>query len=158
MSLTTGDPPLLTHYLQERLGITIKRKKTRGVVKLPVKVSTDPKWKVGCVLHCPPGFAIWKLVTSRIYLFFKKCIVGGRQNPEGVKEVTDDGYTSSCSGWEKWDDCQETSRLWRHERGRRHPPRKYRALLSDSGMNNVQFMSFFLFLPSFGKYKFNNLL
>ncbi|XP_051257232.1 X-ray radiation resistance-associated protein 1 isoform X1 [Dicentrarchus labrax] len=42
----SGDPPLLTHYLQERLGITIKRKKTKKVVKLPLKVSTDPKWKV----------------------------------------------------------------------------------------------------------------
>ncbi|XP_070839329.1 X-ray radiation resistance-associated protein 1 [Chaetodon trifascialis] len=46
--LTTrrSDPPLLTYYLQERLGITIKRKKTPDVRKLPLKVSTDPKWKV----------------------------------------------------------------------------------------------------------------
>ncbi|XP_034462425.1 X-ray radiation resistance-associated protein 1 isoform X3 [Hippoglossus hippoglossus] len=42
----SGDPPLLTYYLQERLGITIKRKETREVVKMPLKVSTDPKWKV----------------------------------------------------------------------------------------------------------------
>ncbi|CAK6953766.1 X-ray radiation resistance-associated protein 1 [Scomber scombrus] len=42
----SGDPPLLTHYLKERRGITIKRKKTSEVVKLPLKVSTDPKWKV----------------------------------------------------------------------------------------------------------------
>ncbi|KAM7397917.1 hypothetical protein PAMA_005994 [Pampus argenteus] len=42
----SGDPPLLTHYLQERLGITLKRKKTPDVVKHPLKVSTDPKWKV----------------------------------------------------------------------------------------------------------------
>ncbi|XP_044226953.1 X-ray radiation resistance-associated protein 1 isoform X2 [Thunnus albacares] len=42
----SGDPPLLTHYLQERLGITIKRKKTSEVVKLPLKVSTHLKWKV----------------------------------------------------------------------------------------------------------------
>ncbi|XP_059207853.1 X-ray radiation resistance-associated protein 1 [Centropristis striata] len=42
----SGDPPLLTYYLQERLGIMIKRKKTEEVVKLPLKVSTDPKWKV----------------------------------------------------------------------------------------------------------------
>lgn len=48
----TGDPPLLAYYLQERLGITIKRKKTQEVVKHPLKVSTDPNWKVGCVLHC----------------------------------------------------------------------------------------------------------
>ncbi|XP_037604365.1 X-ray radiation resistance-associated protein 1 [Sebastes umbrosus] len=41
----SGDPPLLTHYLQERLGITIKRKKTQQVVKRPLKVSADPKWK-----------------------------------------------------------------------------------------------------------------
>ncbi|XP_078121963.1 X-ray radiation resistance-associated protein 1 isoform X2 [Sander vitreus] len=42
----SGDPPLLTYYLHERLGITIKRKKTQEAVKLPLKVSTDPKWKV----------------------------------------------------------------------------------------------------------------
>ncbi|XP_034745050.1 X-ray radiation resistance-associated protein 1 isoform X1 [Etheostoma cragini] len=42
----SGDPPLLTHYLHERLGITIKRKKTQEAVKLPLKVSTHPKWKV----------------------------------------------------------------------------------------------------------------
>nr|XP_046267307.1 X-ray radiation resistance-associated protein 1 [Scatophagus argus] len=42
----SGDLPLLTHYLQERLGITIKRKKMQEVVKLKMKVSTDPKWKV----------------------------------------------------------------------------------------------------------------
>ncbi|XP_042076809.1 X-ray radiation resistance-associated protein 1 [Haplochromis burtoni] len=40
-----GDPPLLT-YMQERLGITIKQKKTPEVVKRPLKVSTEPKWKV----------------------------------------------------------------------------------------------------------------
>ncbi|XP_076606914.1 X-ray radiation resistance-associated protein 1 isoform X2 [Chaetodon auriga] len=42
----SGDPPLLTYYLQERLGITIRRKKTLDVGKLPLKVSIDPKWKV----------------------------------------------------------------------------------------------------------------
>ncbi|XP_028451861.1 X-ray radiation resistance-associated protein 1 isoform X3 [Perca flavescens] len=42
----SGDPPLLTYYLHERLGITIKRKKTQEAVKLPLKVSADPKWKV----------------------------------------------------------------------------------------------------------------
>ncbi|XP_071373094.1 X-ray radiation resistance-associated protein 1 [Centroberyx affinis] len=42
----SGDPPLLTSYLQERLGITIKRKKTPEVVKPPVTVNMDPKWKV----------------------------------------------------------------------------------------------------------------
>ncbi|XP_049448063.1 X-ray radiation resistance-associated protein 1 isoform X1 [Epinephelus fuscoguttatus] len=42
----SGDPPLLAYYLQERLGITIKRKKTQEVVKHPLKVSTDPNWKV----------------------------------------------------------------------------------------------------------------
>ncbi|XP_026228478.1 X-ray radiation resistance-associated protein 1 isoform X2 [Anabas testudineus] len=36
----SGDPPLLTYYLQERLGITIKRKKTQDIVKLPLKVES----------------------------------------------------------------------------------------------------------------------
>ncbi|XP_035768628.1 X-ray radiation resistance-associated protein 1 isoform X3 [Neolamprologus brichardi] len=39
-----GDPPLLA-YMQERLGIKIKQKKTQEVVKRPLKVSTEPKWK-----------------------------------------------------------------------------------------------------------------
>ncbi|XP_039634222.1 X-ray radiation resistance-associated protein 1 isoform X2 [Perca fluviatilis] len=42
----SGDLPLLTYYLHERLGITIKHKKTQEAVKLPLKVSADPKWKV----------------------------------------------------------------------------------------------------------------
>ncbi|XP_030603145.1 X-ray radiation resistance-associated protein 1 isoform X2 [Archocentrus centrarchus] len=40
-----GDPPLLA-YLQERLGITIKQKKTHADVKRPLKVSAELKWKV----------------------------------------------------------------------------------------------------------------
>lgn len=46
VSFATGDPPLLRHYLQEGLGITIKRKKMQPVVKRPLKVSIDLKWKV----------------------------------------------------------------------------------------------------------------
>ncbi|KAF7666314.1 hypothetical protein LDENG_00109980 [Lucifuga dentata] len=42
----SGDLPLLTYYLQERLGITIKCKKTPEVVKLPLTASTRPNWKV----------------------------------------------------------------------------------------------------------------
>ncbi|MED6291026.1 hypothetical protein CHARACLAT_019426, partial [Characodon lateralis] len=40
-----GDMPLLT-YLQERLGIKVKRKMSEDVVKLPQKLSTYPAWKV----------------------------------------------------------------------------------------------------------------
>ncbi|MED6240781.1 hypothetical protein ATANTOWER_028027 [Ataeniobius toweri] len=39
-----GDMPLLT-YLQERLGIKVKRKMSEDVVKLPQKLSTYPGWK-----------------------------------------------------------------------------------------------------------------
>ncbi|KAG7516539.1 X-ray radiation resistance-associated 1 isoform X1 [Solea senegalensis] len=42
----SGEPPLLTYCLQETLGITIKRKKTKDAGKPPLTVSTDPKWKV----------------------------------------------------------------------------------------------------------------
>ncbi|KAM8898938.1 X-ray radiation resistance-associated protein 1 isoform 2-T2 [Spinachia spinachia] len=45
-ALRSGDPPLLTYYLRERLGITIKRKKARGVLKVPLKLCDDPSWKV----------------------------------------------------------------------------------------------------------------
>ncbi|XP_072230531.1 X-ray radiation resistance-associated protein 1 [Leuresthes tenuis] len=41
-----GDPPFLTFYLQEKLGIKIKRKKTQEVQKVPLRVSTDPQWQV----------------------------------------------------------------------------------------------------------------
>ncbi|XP_030010380.1 X-ray radiation resistance-associated protein 1 [Sphaeramia orbicularis] len=41
----SGDPPLLTFYLQDQLGVIIKRKDTQGV-KSQLKVSTNPKWKV----------------------------------------------------------------------------------------------------------------
>ncbi|XP_041657881.1 LOW QUALITY PROTEIN: X-ray radiation resistance-associated protein 1 [Cheilinus undulatus] len=41
-----GDPPLLTYYLQDRLGLTIRRKKEKEAVKMPVKVSANPKWKL----------------------------------------------------------------------------------------------------------------
>ncbi|XP_076025159.1 X-ray radiation resistance-associated protein 1 [Genypterus blacodes] len=41
----SGDPPLLTYYLQERLGVTIKRKKTPDVSKLPLTASIHPRWK-----------------------------------------------------------------------------------------------------------------
>lgn len=70
LCLNAGDPPLLTYYLQERLGITIKRKKTQEAVKkLPLKVSTDPKWKVGCVLHC-----CCPIMTLQISLYVSKTV------------------------------------------------------------------------------------
>ncbi|XP_029375825.1 X-ray radiation resistance-associated protein 1-like isoform X2 [Echeneis naucrates] len=46
LTAQTRDPPLLTYHLKERLGITIKSKKTQEVTKPPLKVSTNPKWKV----------------------------------------------------------------------------------------------------------------
>ncbi|KAG7236714.1 hypothetical protein INR49_000608 [Caranx melampygus] len=42
----SGDPPLLTHYLHDRLGITIKRKKTQEAVKLSLKMSINSEWQV----------------------------------------------------------------------------------------------------------------
>ncbi|KAM9332545.1 X-ray radiation resistance-associated protein 1 [Pholidichthys leucotaenia] len=45
VTLRKGEPPLLG-YLQERLGITIKRKRTHKVLKLPPNLFTDPKLKV----------------------------------------------------------------------------------------------------------------
>ncbi|XP_029029886.1 X-ray radiation resistance-associated protein 1 isoform X2 [Betta splendens] len=41
----SGDPPLLSHYLQKRLGISIQRKKP-DAVKLPLKTPSHPQWKV----------------------------------------------------------------------------------------------------------------
>ncbi|XP_067113833.1 X-ray radiation resistance-associated protein 1 [Osmerus mordax] len=42
----SGDPPVLTYFLQERLGIRIVRKKTPEVVKPPLMISADSKRKV----------------------------------------------------------------------------------------------------------------
>ncbi|KAL0994044.1 hypothetical protein UPYG_G00117090 [Umbra pygmaea] len=42
----SGDPPLLTSFLQERLGIKITRKKTSEFVKPRLKLKIDPKRKV----------------------------------------------------------------------------------------------------------------
>ncbi|XP_075876663.1 X-ray radiation resistance-associated protein 1 isoform X2 [Nelusetta ayraudi] len=41
----SGEPPLLTHYLQDVLGITVKRKKTQPAVKGTLRVSTHSKSK-----------------------------------------------------------------------------------------------------------------
>ncbi|KAK5918007.1 hypothetical protein CgunFtcFv8_002811 [Champsocephalus gunnari] len=51
----SGDPPLLTYYLNAKLGIRINRKKTQEALKLSPKVSTDPKWKF---IERPPK--VWK--------------------------------------------------------------------------------------------------
>lgn len=146
LCLNTGDPPLLTHYLQDRLGITIKRKKTQEAVKLPLKVSTDPKWKVGCVLHCW-CFPYMKVKHLQfIFIFQHFCVAGARKNPKGVKEATVKGCTMSCtnSAWEKWADCQENTRTWGQEQSRRHLPRKYRALLCYSGICTCPVLGIFI--------------
>uniref|UniRef100_A0A8C7LBP6 X-ray radiation resistance associated 1 n=1 Tax=Oncorhynchus kisutch TaxID=8019 RepID=A0A8C7LBP6_ONCKI len=44
----SGDPPLLTYFLQERLGIRIRRKKTSEVVKPPLILCIDSKRKLTC--------------------------------------------------------------------------------------------------------------
>ncbi|XP_038145007.1 X-ray radiation resistance-associated protein 1 [Cyprinodon tularosa] len=41
-----GDTPLLTYYLQEKLGITIKKKMVKDVLKFPHRMSTYPGWEV----------------------------------------------------------------------------------------------------------------
>lgn len=111
--LNAGDPPLLTRYLHDILGITIKRKKTREDVKLPLKVSTDPKWKVGCVLHSP--FRIHRMKVKQfcqqLVFYFCKifCGAGGGKNPKGVSDV--DGCTLSHPVREKSADCGENTRI-----------------------------------------------
>lgn len=62
--LDTGDPPLLTYYLNAKLGIRINRKKTQEALKLSPKVSTDPKWKVTSVLLRFLIVTIFTRVTS----------------------------------------------------------------------------------------------
>ncbi|KAJ8342816.1 hypothetical protein SKAU_G00327440 [Synaphobranchus kaupii] len=42
----SGDPPLLTHFLHDRLGIAIKRQKTQHSVKPRVVIPVNPKRKV----------------------------------------------------------------------------------------------------------------
>lgn len=102
--LITGDPPLLSRFLQESLGITIKRKKKQDNKKFPLKVSTNPKWKVW------QGLFMWwcEITTLQLHsyikqiLFWHLCVSGGRQNPLCAKDA------SSCpiTDWEKWGDSQ----------------------------------------------------
>lgn len=61
LSFATGNPPLLTHYLQEGLGITIKRKKMQLIVKQPLKVSNFFKGF--------PGFAFWFISCLALPIF-----------------------------------------------------------------------------------------
>ncbi|XP_035480838.1 X-ray radiation resistance-associated protein 1 isoform X2 [Scophthalmus maximus] len=78
----SGDPPLLTHYLRERLGITIKRRKTQEAGKPPLKVSTDPKWKV----------------EQRIPKVSKKSVLMDEETELTVKKTTE------CEGKNRRDD------------------------------------------------------
>ena len=86
--LNAGDPPLLTRYLHDILGITIKRKKTREDVKLPLKVSTDPKWKVGCVLHSPFRIHSMKVKQFCQRLVFYFCNIFAVQVEERIPKVS----------------------------------------------------------------------
>lgn len=67
MSLTAGDPPLLTYSLRERLGILITWRETRGVVRQPLRVSADPKWKVSGL---PSSFCVHQLHQRFISFYF----------------------------------------------------------------------------------------
>ncbi|XP_030638959.1 X-ray radiation resistance-associated protein 1 [Chanos chanos] len=42
----SGDPPMLTYFLQDNLGIKLKRSKTAEPVKPPVMLGVNPRWKV----------------------------------------------------------------------------------------------------------------
>ncbi|XP_046876878.1 X-ray radiation resistance-associated protein 1 [Hypomesus transpacificus] len=54
----SGDPPVLTYFLQERLGIRIVRKKTPEVVKPPLMISADSKRKVKTKIRKVPKASI----------------------------------------------------------------------------------------------------
>ncbi|XP_054612091.1 X-ray radiation resistance-associated protein 1 isoform X2 [Dunckerocampus dactyliophorus] len=45
-----GDPPLLTYYLQEKMGITVTRKDVSRAAKHGLRMSASPYWKVEEVL------------------------------------------------------------------------------------------------------------
>lgn len=49
--LNPGETALLTYFLQDKLGIKIKREKDEDLLQPPLKVCVYPGWKVGCVLH-----------------------------------------------------------------------------------------------------------
>ncbi|KAG7483831.1 hypothetical protein MATL_G00042590 [Megalops atlanticus] len=50
----SGDPPMLTHFLQERLGIEIRRKKTAQLVKPHIVIPLNPKRKVNTKIRKVP--------------------------------------------------------------------------------------------------------
>uniref|UniRef100_UPI003AAD63C3 X-ray radiation resistance-associated protein 1 n=1 Tax=Centroberyx gerrardi TaxID=166262 RepID=UPI003AAD63C3 len=98
----SGDPPLLTSYLQERLGITIKRKKTAEVVKPPVTVSMDPKWKVDERLPKVPK----KLASMEAPL---GSLFGDRGSlEEKQREYLCENLTSACSSQTEVEESEET--------------------------------------------------
>lgn len=41
-----GDPPMLTWFLQDKLGIKLRRKKSADIVKPPLVFPVNPKRKV----------------------------------------------------------------------------------------------------------------
>ncbi|XP_034538758.1 X-ray radiation resistance-associated protein 1 [Notolabrus celidotus] len=105
----SGDPPLLTYYLQERLGITIKRKKTQKDVKLPMKVSTDPKWKVEERISkvskllrealCPASTQVEKNETA------------GKKTPESNQENTEHFFVTQATDFPQFEcaDVKDTA-------------------------------------------------
>ncbi|XP_062341400.1 X-ray radiation resistance-associated protein 1 isoform X2 [Osmerus eperlanus] len=75
----SGDPPVLTYFLQERLGIKIVRKKTPEVVKPPLMISADSKRKVKTKIRKVPKASI--LMTTPT-LFDNPVLEKGQEHDE----------------------------------------------------------------------------
>ncbi|KAJ7996678.1 hypothetical protein DPEC_G00239520 [Dallia pectoralis] len=60
----SGDPPLLTYFLQERLGIHIRRNKPSAVIKPLMMFPIDSKWKIETTISKIPRVSLLRLLET----------------------------------------------------------------------------------------------
>ncbi|KAM6983522.1 X-ray radiation resistance-associated protein 1 [Tautogolabrus adspersus] len=96
----SGDPPLLTYYLQDRLGITIRRKKKQEATKLPVKVSTDPKWKVEERIHKVSKKSTLRDAPCPVKTQGERNEMNLEKTPESLQEETQHFFVTQATDFE----------------------------------------------------------
>ncbi|KAI1903514.1 hypothetical protein AGOR_G00027970 [Albula goreensis] len=79
----SGDPPMLTHFLQDRLGITIQRKKIPQFVKPRIMIPVNPKRKVVTKIQKVPKLPLKVEAAANIFLCDQSSFL---ENSEDFKE------------------------------------------------------------------------
>ncbi|XP_052392811.1 X-ray radiation resistance-associated protein 1 [Carassius gibelio] len=108
----SGDPPMLTCFLQDKLGIKITRKKTTDLIKRHIVLPVDPKRKVKSTVpyvHVPKFPSMTANQHATEMLCSKKCT--GQDNPPpleyGLTQVFGFSSQTSIDGEEDTDIDQE---------------------------------------------------